>query len=336
MAAAAEDETDALTALLGDLHARYRVLHDGRVASYIPELARADPGWFGVAVCTADGRVAEAGDARQRFTIQSASKPFTYGLALEEWGVEHVLSKVGVEPTGDAFNAVAVDESSRRPYNPMVNAGAIAVADLIPGADPTARLHRLLQCFRRYVGHSDVYVDMPTFTSERSTGHRNRAIAHLMRGFGMVGGRLDETLDLYFQQCAILVCCRDLSVMAATLASGGVNPLTGERALPAGYVKNVLSVMYSCGMYDTAGEWAFRVGVPAKSGVSGAIFAVAPGRAGIAVYSPRVDEHGTSVRGAKVCEELSARLGLHLFGDLRCLPAQDILAPLRTPNDAHT
>jgi glutaminase len=308
----------ALRDVLRELHAKYQPLTEGQVATYIPELARADPEWFGIALCTADGRVFEVGASRQRFTIQSASKPFTYGLALEEWGVEHVLSRVGVEPTGDAFNAVELDEVSRRPFNPMVNAGAIAVADLIPGADATERLHRLLECLRRYVGHAEVGVDMATFTSERQTGHRNRAIAHLMRGSGMLSERIDETLDLYFQQCSVIVHCRDLAVMAATLANYGENPLTGERAVPAEYVKNILSVMLTCGMYDYAGGWAYKVGVPAKSGVGGGILAVVPGQVGIAVFSPRLDAHGHSVRGVRVCEDLSARFGLHLFDDRRC------------------
>lgn len=307
-----------LMGYLRELHREVSALEAGRVADYIPELARADPEWFGIAIATVDGRVFEVGASRQRFTIQSVSKPFTYGLALEEWGIDHVLSKVGVEPTGEAFNAVVLDEASRRPYNPMVNAGAIAVADLIPGRGATERLHRLLATFRRYVGHAEVPVDMPTFMSERTTGHRNRAIGHLMRGSGMLEDRIDETLDLYFQQCAVLVSCRDMAVMAATLANHGENPFTGERAVPPQFVKHILSVMYTCGMYDSAGEWAYRVGLPAKSGVSGGILAVVPGQAGIAVFSPRVDAHGTSLRGVRVCEALSARYGLHLFGDQRC------------------
>ena len=280
-----------------------------------PELGKADPEWFGICVVTADGRVFEVGDTRQRFTLQSASKPFAYGLALETWGREHVLARVGVEPTGDAFNSIMLDEESRRPYNPMVNAGAIAVTDMLPGATATERLHSLLNYFKGFIGHDDVFVDVPTFTSERTTGHRNRAVAHLMRGFSMVSDHFEESLDLYFQQCSLLVSCRDMAVMAATLANGGVNPLTHSRATWSNTVRDVLSVMYTCGMYDSAGEWAFWVGLPAKSGVSGGIFAVAPGQAGIAVFSPRIDAHGNSVRGVRVCEELSRRYRLHLFDD---------------------
>jgi glutaminase len=244
----------ALMDFLRDLHARYADLREGAVADYIPELAKVDPEWFGITVATVDGRVYEVGSSRQRFTIQSASKPFAYGLALEERGVDYVLGRVGVEPTGDAFNAIVLDEVSRRPYNPMVNAGAIATTDMVPGEGATERLNRLLHCFRRYVGRADIYVDLPTFTSERTTGHRNRAVAHLMRASGMMSDHFEESLDLYFQQCSILVSCRDLAVMAATLANGGLNPITGERAVPSACIKNILSVMYTCGMYDFAGE----------------------------------------------------------------------------------
>ena len=298
---------------LSALHDELRPSREGAVADYIPELTRADPNSFGICVVDVEGRVYEVGDVAEPFTIQSLSKPFTYGLALESRGVEHVLARVGVEPTGDAFNSIVLDQSSSRPYNPMVNAGAIAVTDMIPGLYAADRLQRLLECFRRYVGHENVFVDGLTAASERETGHRNRAIAHLMRASDMMSDQFEDSLDLYFQQCATVVNCRDLAVMAATLANGGVNPLTGIRAVERGYVKNILSVMYTCGMYDSAGEWAYRVGLPAKSGVSGGILAVIPGQGGIGVYSPRIDSHGNSVRGVRVCEALSTEFGLHLF-----------------------
>ena len=311
-----ETETDAqLTEFLKEIHKKYAAVTTGKVAEYIPELGKANPDWFGICLVTADGRVFEVGDTQQRFTIQSSSKPFAYGLALETWGREHVLARVGVEPTGDTFNAIVLDEESRRPYNPMVNAGAIAVTDMLTGATMTERLHTLAEYFKKFIGHDDVVVDELTFLSERETGHRNRAVAHLMRGFGMVSERFEESLDLYFQQCSLLVSCRDLAVMAATLANGGVNPLTHQRAAWSYTARDVLSVMYTCGMYDSAGEWAFWVGLPAKSGVSGNIFAVAPGQLGIAVFSPRIDAHGNSVRGVRVCEEISRRYRLHLFDD---------------------
>ena len=302
-----------LQAYLQELHDRHRGTRDGQLADYIPELTKADPNWFGISVVTATGQVYEYGDSAQTFTIQSVSKPFVYGLALEDHGREATLARIGVEPTGDAFNSIIkVDERSKRPHNPMVNAGAIAAASLVKGAGPAERLNRVLDMLRRFVGHQ-VGIDMAVFTSERATGNRNRAIAYLMLNFGMIDDRIEENLDLYFKQCSVLVSCSDLAFMAATLANGGVHPVTGERALEAEYVRDVLSVMYTCGMYDFAGEWGYRVGLPAKSGVGGGIIAVVPGVAGIGVFSPLLDERGNSVRGIKVCEELSQRFGLHVF-----------------------
>ncbi len=294
------------------LHEELHGNREGVVADYIPELAKADPEWFGISVVAVDGQSFDVGDHAQLFSIQSVSKPFLFGLALEAHGRDVVLQRVGVEPTGEAFNAIVLDESSNRPFNPMVNAGAIATADLIAGKDYPERVTRMLSLFSRYCGR-DVYVDNAVFMSERMTGHRNRAIGHLMRNFTMVGERFEDSLELYFQQCSVLVTCHDLAVMGATLANGGVNPVTGTRALPAEYVKDVLSIMLTCGMYDAAGEWAFRVGLPAKSGVAGGIVAVVPGRLGIGVFSPRLDAKGNSVRGVKVCESLSRRFGLHVF-----------------------
>jgi glutaminase len=297
---------------LGEIHHKYKSLRDGAVANYIPELAKVDPDLFSICVVTADGRVYEVGDRTHLFTIQSISKVLVYGLALEDRGRDYMLTRVGVEPTGDAFNAIILDELSKRPYNPMVNAGAIATTSLIKGAGPTERLNRLLDMYHRYLGH-DVFVDISVFTSERSTGHRNRAMAHLMLNFGMIDVHIEEALDLYFQQCAVMVNCHDLAVMGATLANRGINPITGEKAVDSSYIKDILSVMYTCGMYNFAGEWAYKIGIPAKSGVSGGIIAVIPGKMGIAVFSPLLDSRGNSVRGVKVCEELSQKFGLHMF-----------------------
>ena len=301
-----------LEAVLNDLHCKYKSLQDGAVANYIPELAKVNPELFSICVVTVDGEVYQVGDYKQLFTIQSISKVFAYGLALEDHGRDYVLTRVGVEPTGDAFNAIILDEQSNRPLNPMVNAGAIATTSLIKGNGPTERLNRMLDMFRRYIGH-DVFVDISVFTSERSTGHRNRAMAHLMLNFGMIDRNIEESLDLYFQQCAVMVNCYDLAVMAATLANKGINPVTKERAVNSNYIKDILSVMYTCGMYNFAGEWAYKIGIPAKSGVCGGIIAIVPNKMGIGVFSPRLDARGNSVRGVKVCEELSQQLGLHLF-----------------------
>lgn len=301
-----------LEAVLNDLHCKYKSLQDGAVANYIPELAKVNPDLFSICVVTVDGEVYQVGDDKQLFTIQSISKVFAYGLALEDHGRDYVLTRVGVEPTGDAFNAIILDEQSNRPLNPMVNAGAIATTSLIKGSGPTERLNRMLNMFSRYMGH-DVFVDISVFTSERSTGHRNRAMAHLMLNFGMIDRNIEESLDLYFQQCAVMVNCYDLAVMAATLANKGINPITKDRAVDSSYIKDILSVMYTCGMYNFAGEWAYKIGIPAKSGVCGGIIAIVPNKMGIGVFSPRLDARGNSVRGVKVCEEVSQMLGLHLF-----------------------
>ncbi len=304
--------TSSFAEFLDDLYSKYKLTADGGVANYIPELAKVNPDLFSICIVTVNGDVYRVGDFSHLFTIQSISKVFVYGLALEDRGRDYMLTRVGVEPTGEAFNAIVLDEQSKRPYNPMVNAGAIATTSLIKGGGATERLNRLLDMFHRYIGR-DVYVDISVFTSERSTGHRNRAMAHLMLNFGMIDERIEEALDLYFQQCAVMVNCQDLAVMAAALANKGINPVTGEQAVDSRYIKDILSVMYTCGMYNFAGEWAYKVGIPAKSGVSGGIIAVVPGQMGIAVFSPLLDARGNSVRGVKVCEELSQQFGLHMF-----------------------
>ena len=194
----------------------------------------------------------------------------------------------------------------------MVNAGAITTTSLINGSELTERLNRILEMFSRYMNR-DVFVDASVFVSEKATGHRNRALANLLLNFGTINHNIEEILDLYFQQCSIVVNCHDLAVMAATLANYGIQPITQEQAVESEYVRDILSVMYTCGMYNYAGEWAYRVGIPAKSGVSGGIIGVIPGKAGIAVFSPLIDERGNSVRGLRVFEDLSQEFGFHLL-----------------------
>ena len=297
---------------LEQLHQKCAAETGGEVATYIPELAKANPDWFGIAIVTANGSVYEAGDTRQEFTIQSISKPFVYGLALEDNGREATLERVGVEPTGDAFNSISLDPGTGRPRNPMINAGAIATAGLILGKTPDSRFNRILESFSRFAGR-DLQLDETVYRSESETGHRNRAIGHMLRNFDKLTGDPSPTTEIYFKQCSISVNCRDLAVMAATLANLGVNPLTGKQALRREYVENVLSVMGTCGMYDYSGEWIYNVGLPAKSGVAGGVLAVLPGQLGIGVFSPRLDSHGNSVRGIRVCQELSRNLNLHLL-----------------------
>jgi glutaminase len=297
---------------LEDLHAQIHRMQAGNVADYIPELARANPEWFGIAIVTVDGHIYQVGDSREPFTIQSVSKPFVYGLALEDCGLEEVMAKVGVEPSGDAFNSISLDPVTGRPLNPMINAGAIATAGMVKGKDVAHRMARILENFARYLDHP-LAMDENVYRSERDTGHRNRAICHMLRNFRMLADPPEEALDLYFRQCSIEVNCRDLAMMAATLANNGVNPITAVRALKSENVERLLSIMTTCGTYDYAGNWIYDVGLPAKSGVGGGILAVLPGQMGIGVFSPLLDAIGNSVRGLETCRRLSKDFKLHMF-----------------------
>jgi glutaminase len=302
------------------LHEKHKSNRTGSLANYIPELARVDPDRFGLSFVTMDGHIYEAGDANALFTIQSVSKAIIYALALEDHGREAVLRRIGVEPSGEAFNSIAFDERNNRPFNPMVNAGAIASTALVKGSSHAERLDRILNMFEAFAGRR-LSMDEDVYRSESSTGHRNRAIAFLELNSGMIDGNVEDHLDLYFRQCSLLVNAVDLAIIGATFANGGLNPLTGERAVQAEHVRSVLSVMNTCGMYDYAGGWQFDVGLPAKSGVGGGITAVLPGHLGIGVFSPRLDAVGNSERGVKVCEDISRNFRLHLFEDRG--PGQD-------------
>jgi len=301
-----------LQSLIDNLHVEYKSLTEGNVATYIPELGRANPEHFGVCVVTADGRVFEAGDCDQPFTIQSISKPLTYGMALEEFGQDRVRQHVDVEPSGDAFNSIELQNGTNRPHNPMVNSGAITVTALLHERYGPEAFKVVLDRFSVAAGRP-LAMDEAVYQSERRTGHRNRAIAHLLLNFGLMPDDAEAALDVYFRQCSILVTCRDLAAIGATLANMGRNPLTGEGAFDIQCVKSMLSVMFTCGMYDYSGQWAYRVGIPAKSGVGGGVMAVVNRQIGIATYSPRLDAYGNSRRGIEVCTELASRLGLHVF-----------------------
>lgn len=301
-----------LKAYLVALHARLVGLRQGEVASYIPALANADPNKFGICLVTMDGEAYCVGDCDHPFTLQSISKPFVYATALADQGCEFVTSRVGVEPSGDAFNSISLDPHSGAPLNPMINAGAIATAGLVAGDTPEAQWQRIEASLGAFIGH-DIRVDDEVCQSESETGFRNRAIAWMLKNFGVIAGHPMPVLENYFRQCSILVHCRDLAYMAATLANGGTHPLTGAKAIAPEHVERVLSVMTTCGMYDFAGSWLYEVGMPAKSGVGGGIIAVLPGRFGIGVFSPRLDEKGNSVRGIEVCKQLSKDFGLHVF-----------------------
>ncbi len=298
--------------LVEDLHSKYEGLTEGNVATYIPELGRADPDAFAICVAAVDGRIFEAGSCDLPFTMQSISKPFTYGLAIEAFGHEKVWEHVGVEPSGDAFNSIVLERATNRPHNPMINAGAITVTALLYSRYGDDTLDHILTRLSAAAGRR-LSIDEGVYRSEARTGHRNRAIAHLLLNFGMVPGEVEAALDLYFKQCAVMVTCRDLAKMAATLANMGRNPVDDREVFALRCVKDMLSIMFTCGMYDYSGEWAYRVGVPAKSGVSGGVIAVVNRQLGIATYSPRLDARGNSRRGIEVCAELAGRLGLHAF-----------------------
>ncbi|WP_040495479.1 glutaminase A [Ilumatobacter nonamiensis] len=294
------------------LHDDHAPLTDGVPADYIPELADVDPDTFAISVAMVDGRRVGAGAGTHPFTIQSISKLLMYGLALETHGREAVMRRVGVAPTGDSFNAILLDEDDNRAPNPMVNAGAMAITDLVVGDSIGARVDVVRSLYERYLGRLPE-LDHHVWASEQATGNRNRAIAYLMLSRGIIEDRVEETLDLYFAQCSVLVTCDDLAMIGATLANHGVHPTTGEQVVAPEVVRDMLSVALTCGMYDYAGEWVFTVGIPAKSGVGGGILGILPGVGGLATFSPRLDQFGNSVRGVKVFEEFSAQFGLHLF-----------------------
>jgi len=294
------------------VHAHYADLDEGEPAAYIPELATVDPDRFAIAAMTLDGERVGVGDVDQAFTIQSISKLLVYGLALETHGRQRVLSRVGVAPTGDSFNAIELDDAANRAPNPMVNAGAIAVTDMIGGSSIDERLEAMLAMYERYLGRRPD-IDTAVWSSERATGHRNRAIGYLMLSTGIVGPDVEATLEVYFAQCSVLVTVEDLALVGAIVANYGVHPVSGEQVVPREVARDMLTVALTCGMYDYAGEWAYSVGIPAKSGVGGGILGMLPGAGGMATFSPRLDAIGNSVRGLRVFEELSAEFELHLF-----------------------
>ncbi|MFG1480417.1 glutaminase A [Xanthobacter sp. V4C-4] len=296
---------------LNRTHAALAPLHDGEVPSYIPELAKAAPDQFGIALATTDGHLYEVGDTRVPFTVQSISKAVVFALALDTLGAEAVEAAIGVEPSGDAFNSIRLS-ADNRPFNAMVNAGAIACSGLIADARGAEAFPLIAATLGRFAGRP-LEVDEAVFTSERITGDRNRAIAYLLRNYGGIRGTVDAVLDVYFRQCSLLVTARDLAIMGATFANHGVNPVTGETVASPYAIARTLAVMSSSGMYDFAGEWIYRVGVPAKSGVGGGILAALPSQLGLGTFSPRLDVHGNSVRGIKTCEMLSEAFDLHLL-----------------------
>lgn len=296
---------------LDALRSRLAEVDDGELDDSIPQLAEADASGFAISLAFDDGHVRSTGDAATEFSLQSAVKPFIYALALAD-DYDDLLERVGTEPTGEAFDAVRLEEDTGRPPNPMVNAGALLTASLVDGSSPKARLERILQGLSGFAGR-ELHVDTEVARSEQLCGDRNRALAYLMRSAGTLPVDVDDAIEVYAAACSVVADSEVLALMGATLAFGGRNPRTGEQVVPRRVVTDVLSVMATCGMYDGSGRWLRRVGLPAKSGVSGGLVAAAQGVLGIGVYSPPLDEVGNSVRGVLACEQLSDDLGLHVF-----------------------
>jgi glutaminase len=297
---------------LEQIHALVSPLKDGGIASYIPELAQVEADKFGIALMSAKGSLFTVGDVHVPFTIQSVSKAFSYCLALELIGKKELLMRVGVEPSGDAFNAIEFDPITRRPYNPMVNAGAITVAGVLRDVYQNNAFDLVMERFSKAAGRS-LRMNEAVYQSEASTGHRNRAIAHLLCSTGALAEPVDPAVDLYFRLCAIEVTAIDLANMAATLANLGQNPATKVEAFELSAVRDTLSVMLSCGMYDYSGSWIYEVGIPAKSGVGGGLIGVVSRQLGIGSYAPRLDGKGNSVQGVAAFRRLADELGLHMF-----------------------
>ncbi|WP_048752884.1 glutaminase [Rothia dentocariosa] len=286
----------------------------GVLANYIPELAEVDPERLGASIAMVDGELYASGDTDSLFTIQSISKPFVYALALADRGFERVLDKVGVEPSGEPFNEISLEDSSGRPLNPMINAGAITTHSLVgtETMNPAERMERVISGLSAFAGRS-LDVDEAVYSSEIEHAHRNLAIAHMLRSHDILTENLTGVVEGYTRQCSLLVTVQDLAMMAATLANYGIQPVTGEQVVPKTVVRQVLSVMFTCGMYNAAGDWATQVGIPAKSGVGGGIIGAVPGQLGLATFSPRLDVHGNSVRGVSLFERFSSDMGMHVM-----------------------
>lgn len=291
-----------------------RPIETGAPAAYIDVLAKADTSRLAVALAMVDGQIYSAGDDQVEFSMQSISKSFVYALAIEDAGLEQVLAKIGVEPSGDAFNQLSLEKGTNRPMNPMINAGAITAHSLVVGPNATAeqRTERILQVMSKLAGR-ELKVDEAVFEAEWRDANRNMGIGYMLKAAGIIKCDPVEVVRGYIRQCAINVNVRDLAMMAATLCNAGYHPLTSERIFPHDSVRQVLSVMTTCGMYDAAGDWVSNVGIPAKSGVAGGILGALPGQVGIAAFSPKLDARGNSVRGVAICEKLSRDMGLHMM-----------------------
>lgn len=285
--------------------------NDGKVASYIPELSFADKDALGVCIVANNKKIYKAGDCETLFTIQSISKVVALILALQTAGREKVFDKVWVEPTGDAFNSIVrLETHNRIPLNPMINAGAIAVAGVIEAEFPFSEFLTLI---RRLCGREDIYLNERVYLSEKASGMKNRAIAYMLANEGVLEKDVEQTLDFYFKMCSVNVNAQDLARIGSVLANDGVDIFTGERLVESEFALIAKTLMVTCGMYDGSGEFAIRVGIPAKSGVGGGIMCCVEDNFGIAVYGPSLDAKGNSVWGLKILEYLSRQLNLHYF-----------------------
>ena len=298
------------------LHAEISQVRHGEPYTLGPKGTVIDPDDFGICLVTADGYLYQAGLTGKPFSMQSLSKPFSYGLALADLGFPAVDAKVDVEPSGESFTEISLAPGTGRPANAMINAGALAVAGLIKGAGGKSAITRIEEHYSAFAGR-DLRSDRRVYGAERRNSDRNHALAYLLSSFDIIEGSPTTALETYLRQCAIQITCRDLAMMAATLANGGLNPRTGAQALGIAEVERVLSVMMTSGMYDDAGDWMVTVGMPAKSGVGGGTLAVLPGQAGLAVFSPPLDRHGNSVRGVATCRRLSADTEMHFVRSAR-------------------
>ena len=305
-------DTD-VQALVTAGYERFLHLDEGAVADYIPALAAASPSAFGVCVAGVRGRLFSIGDAEQEFAIESVSKLFVFALVCHALGPEEARRKLGVNATGLPFNSVmAIELNADRTMNPLVNAGAMATTSLVPGTTAEEKFESIVAGMSRFAARRLV-LDEDVYTSEAATNDRNRGIAHLLDGYGRMYCDPDLATDVYTRQCSLRVSARDLAVMGATLANGGVNPVTGERAIDTRHCKRVLAVLATAGLYEHSGEWLYDVGLPGKSGVGGGIVTVSPGKGSIGTFSPPLDEAGNSVRGQRITRYLSEALGLNLF-----------------------
>lgn len=304
---------EQVDARVAEAHERNQACLDGAVADYIPVLAAADPELFGVCVAEVNGGIHVAGDADVEFSIQSISKAFVYALVCETYGHSSVAELVGVNNTGLAFNSViAIELNDGHPMNPMVNAGALATTALMPGETAAEQWDAIHTGLSAFAGRH-LELDEDVYESEAASNHRNRAIAGLLESYGRIKRDPLEVVDVYTRQCSLRVSARDLAIMGATLADGGVNPVTGVRVVSAEVCRDTLAVLAANGLYENSGEWLFEIGLPGKSGVAGGLITIAPGKAGIGAFSPRLDAAGNSVRGQRATAYLSRVLGLNIF-----------------------